>query len=129
MAKPTIFIGLLLCIVGLGGFFAGHPEAPGGHVSYTALLPAAFGLAFIVLGGIATHPAARMHAMHAAALLGLLAIFGSGCQLYRTLADSSAPPAIAHLKLLSLAATLVLSLVFLVLCIRSFIHARRARKS
>ncbi len=121
MAKPTIIIGLLLVVVGLAGYFSAHEPAP------TALIPAAIGVLLVILGAVALNPAARKHAMHAAAMVGLLAIIGDGMQLIKTLRTTQVSPEVAHLKIASMSATLVLSVIFLVLCIRSFIAARRNR--
>jgi hypothetical protein len=126
MPKLTLLFGALLILVGLAGFFAGHPDPATGHVSYTALIPAWIGLALALFGALAHIPAARMHAMHAAVLVALLALIGDGMQLLKTLQSTTTPPAVARLKILSMSATLLLCLIFLALAIRSFIHARRS---
>jgi hypothetical protein len=128
MSLPSLLIGALLILTGLAGFLSGHPDPATGHVSYTALIPAWIGLALALLGLLALKPALRMHAMHAAALLALLAILGDGVQLLKTLQSTTTPPDVARLKILTMSATLILCLLFLVLCIRSFIRARRNRQ-
>lgn len=127
MAKPTLFIALLLILTGVGGFMLGHPDAGATHVSYTALIPAWVGLALGILGALAFNDGIRKHVMHVAAMVGLLAAGGDGFQLIKTINNSATPPDVRNLKIISMSVTLVLCVVFLVLCIRSFIAARRTR--
>src|SRR5262245_61451985 len=72
MANTTIAFGIAFLILGLAGYFGS------GMVSLTALIPAAFGIVFCILGALGRDDKKRKHAMHAAALLGLLAVLGSG---------------------------------------------------
>ena len=66
MALITIGSGILLLLVGIAGFVL--PETK----SWTALIPAALGVVFVVLGAFAFNVAMRKHTMHLAAALGLL---------------------------------------------------------
>src|SRR5215467_9296051 len=66
MANVTIGFGLVLAALGVGGYVAT------GRTSLTALIPLAFGLVLVVCGALARREALRKHAMHAAAVLGLL---------------------------------------------------------
>jgi hypothetical protein len=93
----------------------------------TALIPAGFGLLLIVLGLIARTGSdkTRMHSMHVAALLGLL---GFALPLWRVIKAITADAAIDPLPIGGNIAMILLSGVFLVLCVRSFIDARVARK-
>jgi uncharacterized BrkB/YihY/UPF0761 family membrane protein len=135
MFRPACIIAALLVAVGLLGFFLGHPDPATGHASLTALIPEWIGVALGLLALVAhTYPATRRHAMHAAALISLIAVLGTAVQLCKTLANTPAladspeqENAVAHLKIFSMSATLLLCLVFLVLCVRSFIAIRRAR--
>ncbi len=90
----------------------------------TALIPAAFGIALIVLGLLAQRDGRRrMHAMHAAALLGLLGLVLPLLRIVITLTRGLGPG-----WALPMAGNCVLALLsgaFLVLCIRSFRAARR----
>src|SRR3954463_16025752 len=64
--------GILLILLGVGGFVGT------GSAHKTALIPAYFGLPIAICGLIAqAKPAARMHAMHVAVLVGLLGFIGS----------------------------------------------------
>ena len=129
MAKPTLFIALLLILVGAYGYYAGHVDPTTGHPSYTALIPAAVGVVLGLLGLIALIPAARKHAMHVAAMVGLLALIGDGFQLLKTINNTETAPDVRQLKIISMGAPLALCLIFLILCIRSFITARRSRQA
>lgn len=120
----SIVFGILLSALG-GACFAAT-----GSAHPTSLIPAAFGLLLIACGatGLAA-PKVRMHAMHVAALLGLI---GAGAGLGMSLPKI---PAVLAETLGTYAAIWekfamgVISLVFLALCVKSFIAARRARKA
>jgi len=127
MAVPTLIISVLLILVGAGGYLLGHPDAATGHVSPTALIPAAVGVVLGVCGALALNDKIRKHAMHAAAMVGLLAAGGDAVQLVKAIGNTAAAPEVRQLKIVSMSATLILCVVFLVLCIRSFIQARKNR--
>ena len=122
MPIVTIVFGLLLAALGVSGYASATPP----HV--TALIPAFFGVLFIVLGALATRPSLLRHAMHGAAALGVLALLGS----LRGVPDAVrllsggvvARPAMAT----SQGIMFVLSAIFVALCVRSFITARRERE-
>jgi len=114
MPKFTVLVGVLLLVQGVG-FYIGT-----GSKSITALIPAFLGLPMLALGIIALKESARKHAMHAASalsLLGLLAAIGR-------MASAGLSISPAGLSVLILA---LISGVFLVLCVKSFIDARRGR--
>ena len=136
MAPLAILFGVLMIILG-GGLYATSVTRgvywqgeEGAHVmirALTALIPAGFGLLLIVLGLIARTGSdkTRMHSMHVAALLGLL---GFALPLWRVIKAITADAAIDPLPIGGNIAMILLSGVFLVLCVRSFIDARVARK-
>ena len=114
MPKITLAVGVLLVIQGVG-FYVGT-----GGKSITALIPAFVGLPILVLGILARKEAARKHAMHLAAglaLLGLLAAVGR-------MASAGLSASAAGVSLLIMA---LLTGGFLILCIKSFVDARRRR--
>lgn len=120
MYRITVAVGVLLILLGVGGYLATR-------TSLTALIPAGFGVLFLVLGLIARNPKSRKHAMHIAAMLGVLGILGSARGLARLPAllsgeDVSRPAAVAAQS--AMAAILI---VFVALCVKSFVDARRAR--
>ena len=116
MASTTIVFGVLLTLLGLAGYFLT------GTSSLTALIPAIFGLLLLVLGFLARSEPLRKHAMHAAATVALVGCVGALIPLLRTPAAPRSPIAV-----FSQAAMVVLTAVFVALCVRSFRDARRAR--
>jgi hypothetical protein len=71
MARTTISLGIILIILGLVGFFITGMQSP------TALIPAYFGIVFLILGIIARKESARKITMHIAMVLGLLGVIGT----------------------------------------------------
>ena len=116
MASTTILFGVLLTLLGLGGYFLT------GTSSVTALIPAIFGVPLLVLGFLARSEPARKHAMHAAAAVALVGCAGALFSLVRT----PVAPRVA-MAVFSQAAMAVLTAVFVGLCVKSFIDVRRAR--
>ena len=117
MASTTIVFGILLTVLGLAGYAMTR-------TSMTALIPAFFGLVLLVLGFLARSDSLRKHAMHAAAVVALVGLAGALFSLLRTpLAGRAA------VGVFSQAAMVVVTGVFVVLCIRSFRAARRARRT
>ena len=117
MAFTTIVFGLLLTLLGLGGYFLT------GTSSFTALIPAVPGLLLMVLGFLARSDNVRKHAMHAAVTVALVAFIATLASLFMT------PPGVrSAIALYSQVATVLLTGLFVVLCVRSFVAARRARR-
>ncbi len=117
MAKITIIVGLILIGLGLYGYFGT------GTTSLTALIPAFFGAPILMLGALALKDSMRKHAMHGAVMLGLLCFLGAIGNVVRVL-RSGKIDAIAMTMTVSMG---IVSGIFVVLCIRSFIQARKAR--
>jgi hypothetical protein len=118
----TIALGVALIVLGLAGY------SLSGAVSLTALIPAPFGLLFVLAGVLARDDRRRMHAMHAAVVLALLGFLGSARGLLRIgdvfHATSVRPAAIVAQSIMA-----VLMLVYIVIAVRSFIQARRGRRA
>ena len=115
-----IFGGMLI-LLGVFGFVLTGSE------HYTALIPAYAGIAFVLLGGLALNPNRRMHAMHAAVLIGLLGFFGTIPGVVKAIrwiggTVPARPPAT-----ISQAIMCGLCLIFVALCVNSFIQVRRNR--
>lgn len=88
--------------------------------SFTAFIPAGFGLLIGLCGFVGRREGARKHAMHGAAVLALLGVAGGfGMGLRKVFSE----PGMAAYSQLFLG---VVCLVLLITCIRSFIQARRA---
>ena len=119
MGRITILFGVLLIALGLGAFFTAETMSP------TALIPAYFGLPLVGLGAMAMKDHLRKHAMHGAAMIGLI-----GCVVPAYLAitkllssgEIERPRAVAVQLIMA-----VICAIFVALCVRSFIMARRAR--
>jgi hypothetical protein len=122
MPRITVVFSLLYIALGLGGFFLT------GAVHKTALIPAVIGAVLLVLGLLGRNEKLRMHVMHAALLVGLLALLGTVSGLLKlpaAFAGTAARPGAVYAQ----AATAVLSVVYLAFGVRSFIAARRARSA
>lgn len=115
MAKLTIGFAVVLMALGLGCYLAADP----GHRSPTALIPTFDGV-FILIGGLlALNPKLRMHAMHVAVLFGLIGFIAAAGGLI-----ARRPSGLGLIDMLGM---LILTGIFTVLCVRSFIAARRTR--
>jgi uncharacterized membrane protein len=122
VAKIAIAFGILLILLGIVGFAMSAPRA------VTALIPAFFGLPIAICGAIALNPNARKHAMHIAAAFATIGFLGAASMVIKgiiTLARGAALP--RPLAFWMQTIMLVLLGIFVYLCIRSFIEARRAR--
>ena len=121
MANTTIAFGIVFIVLGLGGYFGS------GMVSPTALIPAIFGVVFCILGALARDDRKRKHAMHTAALLGLLAVLGSARGLTKIGAVLSGEAVDRPAAVIAQSIMAVLGIIFVALCIKSFRDARRSR--
>lgn len=121
MPQITVWFGVVLILLGVVGYVAT------GMVSVTALIPSFFGIVFVILGRLGSKENLRKHMMHVAAVLALLAVagsFGGVLKLFTMLGGGDvARPAAT----ISQAVMAVLSLGFVILCVKSFIDARRGR--
>jgi len=125
MAKISLVFGTLLILLGIYGFVST------GSMHKTALIPAWFGAPIALCGFVAlAKPALRMHVMHAAVTIGLLGFIGSVVMV-----GKAVPKLIGGQPLERPVATgmqaimLVLTGIYVALCVRSFITARRARRA
>ena len=123
MAKLTIVFGVVLIALGSWGFFATGSEHP------TALIPAYFGLALSWSGGLAlAQPAKRALWMHVAVTAGLLGFLGAGAMATVEMVKAHGGPLAHPVAVEAQGAMAVICLVFVGLCVRSFIAARRNRE-
>jgi len=124
MAKVTIWFGVVLIALGAWGFIGT------GSQHSTALIPAYFGAVLAIAGGLAITEDAkrRMLWMHIAVTVGLLGFIGAAVQAVREWMAAKGGP-LAHPEAVEAqAAMAAICLVFVGLCVRSFIAARRGRK-
>ncbi|MGA2350783.1 MAG: hypothetical protein ABSF70_10150 [Terracidiphilus sp.] len=121
MAKITLIFAVLLIALGLVGFFGT------GHTHYTALIPAWIGLVLGICGGLAISPneGRRKLFMHISVTIGLFGFLGAIVELMRNLTSNKALDMPALEAKLALAWLLI---IYVVLCVRSFITARRSGK-
>jgi hypothetical protein len=121
----SILTGLVLVLLGLDGYFdLVGVVRPDKLRSPTALIPAGFGAALVVCGLVALNERRLKHAMHAAATIGLVGFLaGAGMGLPRALAAEGglSPGVRSQLWLAGVCGAFVL------LCVNSFLAARRRR--
>jgi hypothetical protein len=127
LAKLTIVFGILLIATGAVAFAL----VGGQSHAYHALIPVGFGLLLAIFGALANTPDAkkRMLFMHIAVTVGLLGFLGTipgfiGTIQMATGHEVARPDAA---KVQTVMGTLCL--IFVLLCVRSFIQARRSRKA
>jgi hypothetical protein len=124
MAKVTLIFAALLIALGLGSYFGTGSQHP------TALIPTWFGLALGLFGMLAMSPDAGrrklyMHINVTIGLLGFLGAAGRAIMSYgRARSEGLEPDKIA---LGAQAVMAILLLIYVLMCVRSFIEARRAR--
>ena len=124
MARLTILFGIVLILLGVFGYVATGSHAP------TALIPSYVGIVLAVLGFFAHGAETKRHAllMHIAVTIGLLGFLGTikgGLVDYILMLDGRQFPHPSAVE--EKAAMCILLLVFVILCVRSFIAARRTR--
>lgn len=136
MAKITLIFALLLIALGLVGYFGTGAQHP------TALIPAWFGIALALFGLLAMSPSEsrRKVYMHINVTIGLLGFLGGLSEIIRSmvamnrttaaLARNSAVSASSNFAIAMTSKVIMtaLLLIYVILCVRSFIAARRARK-
>jgi len=124
MAKLSLVFGVLLIALGTAAFLLAGATAK----AVTSLIPAFFGIIMLLLAAIASKGhAANKHAMHVAALVTLLGSLGGLGMGVPNIIKYLKGDHTAWLKAFSQGGMGILCVVFLVLCIRSFINARKAR--
>ena len=121
MAKVTLVFAVLLILLGLGFYLGTGSKAP------TALIPAWFGVGLGLFGLLAISPSEsrRKLFMHINVTIGLLGLLGAAGRVISVLASGRTPDRIAVTAQLLMAGLL---LIYVILCVRSFIAARRARQ-
>jgi hypothetical protein len=121
MATTTIWIGVALIVLGLVAFFGTGAASP------TALIPAYFGVVLALLGLLARNEARRKHVMHAAVVVGLLGFLGSVRGLTKIADVLAGNPVDRPNAVIAQSIMAVLTGIYVALCIKSFIDARRSR--
>jgi hypothetical protein len=125
LAKVTLIFAFLLAVLGLLGYLGTGSAHP------TALIPTWIGLGLGVFGFLAISPneSRRKIFMHVNVTIGLLGFLGGAIESVRGYVHAKSmggqPDQIALSAKLAMSALL---LVYVILCVRSFIDARRAGK-
>jgi hypothetical protein len=124
MAKFTLVTALVLILLGVAFFVATGSHAP------TSLIPTYFGVVLGIFGLLANtpDPKRRMIFMHIAVTVGLLGVVFPGWRAASAFIASTHGSAMARpLAVKEEFAMAVICLIFVLMCVRSFIAARRAR--
>ena len=122
MSSTTLAFDFAYLVLGIAGFVLT------GSTHKTALIPCIFGILFLVFGLLARKDSLRKHVMHAAVLIALLAFLGTARslphlpELFNGTAEKPA-------SIITQSLNAGLSLLYIILAVRSFIQARRARSS
>jgi hypothetical protein len=125
LAKVTVLFAILLIALGLVGYFGTGAQ----HA--TALIPTWFGTVLGLCGLLAMSPdeGRRKLFMHIAVTVGLLGFIGTAIESVRGYVHAT--NAGAQPDMIALASKLTMTgllLIYVILCIRSFIAARRGGK-
>jgi hypothetical protein len=120
LAKLTIGFGAALILLGVVCWALTEPTPEKGK-SWTALIPAIEGVLLLACGAVALSPKLLKHAMHLAAVIGVLGFIGALQTIIKRKPSG--------LALVDMAGMALLSAIFVGLCVWSFIQARRARRA
>ncbi|HEX4310994.1 MAG TPA: hypothetical protein VHZ25_13260 [Acidobacteriaceae bacterium] len=120
MAKVTILFGLLLIVLGVVGYVGTGWKAP------TALIPMYIGIVFTILGFLARKGSQkkRMLVMHIAVTLGVLAFLGTAKSIWDFIQMERGAAILRPIAVEDKAVMSVMMLIYVLLCVRSFIKAR-----
>jgi hypothetical protein len=119
MANVTLVFAVLLAGLGVGGYVGT------GSVHPTALIPAGFGIVLGIFGFLAVspNPNRRRMFMHINVMIAVLGFFGTVLEIFRNLI---APTDLDMTALVAKLGLAWLLLIYVILCVWSFIMARRS---
>lgn len=124
VAKNILLLGALLTILGLGTFALLRFDP----AKWTALLPALFGVAFLVLGVVAQKQAGwYRYVFYAAIALAAFALLGATGGLIKTAALLMGNPVERPAAAVEQAVSAVLCAGFLAAAVKDLIQVRRTR--
>ena len=123
MNMPRIIFSFaaIFIVLGVGAYFGT------GTQSWTALIPAIFGVLLALAGGFSLK--SLKHGGHMAALLGVLGFLGTAKGLITLPALFAGAPVERPVAAVVQAVMAVLCAVFVALCVKSFIDARRGKQA
>src|ERR1700679_2288173 len=121
MAKITILFGLLLIVLGIVGYVGTGWHAP------TALIPTYVGILFTIPGILARRgsPKRRMLMMHIAVTLGALSFLATAKSIWDFIEMRRGHLMARPIAVEDKAVMAMMMLIYVLLCVRSFIKARR----
>lgn len=127
MAKVTLVFAALLMVLGIVGYVGSGSQYP------TALIPAWFGVALGICGFLAISPSEsrRKLFMHINVTIGLLGFLGGAVEGIRGIGKRPEMDT-SHFLISAQTSKLLMAglmLIYVLLCVRSFINARRARQA
>lgn len=123
MAKATLIFALLLVLLGLAGFFGTGSQHP------TALIPTWVGLA-LGFGGflaISPDPKRRKLFMHVNVTIGLIGFLGAAIRAVQSYAHARSVG--IDLDMIAIGAQLAMAallFIYVAMCVKSFVDARRS---
>jgi hypothetical protein len=123
MPRITLYTGALLIFIGICFYVLTGSTHP------TSLIPCWVGLALAICGSLAANGSARklMIFMHIAVTVALLGFLGGAVMPVIEVTKAHGAPLAHPLAVYEQLLMAVLCLIFVALCVRSFIAARRAR--
>ena len=124
MAKVSLVFAVLLAMLGLGFYIGTGSQHP------TALIPLWFGLALGLFGFLAISPneSRRKLFMHINVTIGLLGFLGAAIQAIREFSHARSAGLDPNYTAIEAQATMaLLLLIYVLMCVRSFIAVRRQR--
>lgn len=119
--RLTIIYSVLLIIIGIIGYIAS------GAASITALIPTFFGMILLLLGLLARKEHLRKLTTHIAVVLGLIGFVATAGAIGDLVAIISGEDVQRQLAVVIKSIMSILSLLYIIICTKSFINARRAK--
>jgi hypothetical protein len=124
MAPVAMLFGSLLTALGAAAYYSPDLFAGGNPGQVSAASPAFIGFPILLSGLLtAAMPNLRKHAMHLAAVFGVLGVVGGLVPMFLRKFDFATTAVQVGLGMT------LLSAIFVFLCVRSFIAARKAREA
>lgn len=121
MPRIIFVFAVIFVLLGIGAYLIT------GAQSWTALIPSIFGLLLAIAGGVSLK--SLKHGGHIAALVGLLGFLGTASKIGKLPALLSGEPVERAAAVGVQASFAILCLIFVGLCVKSFIDARRGKKA
>jgi len=113
-----VVFGVILIILGIAGYFGGEPK------SITAFIPSVVGLVLLIASAISFKECRLKMGMHIAATIGLLGFVAPFGRIIPTVIKGEFTLGLATGCMIAMSG---ICLVFVLLCVKSFIDARRGK--